>query len=913
MLVALLLTVLLGEPPLEAWPRVRDAFPELAGARVELSEPGRLVVRLPRDELDPAVYDAVLAALVPHSPTRILTLEVLGPSGVDLAPAPLSSQQITRLSQLWRAEHRPRSAGRQLDDEPAGTLDGVRVAVSAGHGTRWDDGWSFQRSVSHQLREDLHTNAIVLRHLAPMLERAGAEVVLVRERSGHPQRIVVDNDGNGTAGTYREEGEWLDGSAAGHGGTYRYAWVHPDGGARAIWQFAVTRSEEVPLYVWYRAGTNRSGDARFEIEHAGGTDHVEIDQRRLDSRWRYLGTFPFVRSRPATVTLTNVGSDTESVVVADAVRLAGGAGFADYGGGVSGRARWQQSASTFVIEEEVPALVTNETSDVNVRPSVALWQGADLFVSVHTNAAGGRGTSSFVYSSAVAYPGFDPNRATPLPPGTLELQEAVHSSMLETFRARWDSEWNDRGLWGAAFGELRPLHHAWQADPSVVVPATLVEIAFHDNPEDAFFLREDKFRRDAARAILRGIIQFVHRDAPVAAVVPPSPPSEVVARQTAWGVELSWRATPDPVDAAAAAEWYEVEIASDGWSFGVPMRTVDTRVELRGLSTCDTVVARVVAGNGGGRSMPSRAAVARVMSSGPRVLWVDGVRRLHRTAEDAPAGPNTAARVVSDLSAALGGGLGIDSARVETIASGAVSLADWDVVLWSTGETSSYDGTLRPAEQAAVALFLGGGGALALSGAEIGWDLVERGDTADQAFFADVLHAAYVDDDADAFEVVRHADATWLPDLSLSLDDGTGVSYRVEFPDVLAAYGGSVAELAYPSGGVAALRAVGAGRLFLAGFPLEAIETGDQRRAVIEAVISNPVDAPVPQPICGIAYGEPAGSDGGPAGPDGGQGGDDTGGLPSEVEGGCGCAGASAVVWWLALVPLAGRRQRARA
>ena len=903
--------------PSPGFETVRAAFvgavPGLADASIEVLPENHLRLRLTtRERLAPEACDDLMAAVLTTLPAGSWSVIVVGPEGEDLTPVPLPPEQVERLTGSWRA-NRPRAAVTlQAPVGPTGALSGLRIALSAGHGLQYaSSSWSFQRSLVNNLIEDVHDNEIVFRHLAPMLEAAGADVVLVRERSPYPERVVVDNDGNGTAGTYSEIGTWITGAYPGHGGTYRYAFTAAAGGGRATWQFPIVRPDDLPVYVWYVALDNRSPAAHYEVDHAAGTTVVAVDQRRDDARWHYLGTFPFVPGRPAAVHVDNSGEDTGTMVIADAVRLGGGDGFADFGGGPSHAQRWRQCAAAYAVEEEVPTATLSGTNDVNVRPALALWQGVDLYVAVHTNAGGGSGTSSFVYSNAVAYPGFDPDRSTPVPPGTLALQEAIHSSLMQTFRANWDSAWQDRGMYGADFGELRPLTQAWVNDSHVVVPATLVEIAFHDDPGDAAYLREDRFRADAARAIYRGILNYAHANNPAAAIPTPLPPKDLVAHLGVRGVELSWAATPDPIDPSVAATRYDVEVSRDGWAFTSVRSTADLSVAVNGLSTCETSAFRVVAGNDGGVSQPSRPVFVRVNREVPRLLWVDGDRRLQRTALDRPEGPNTAARMMADLKAAQQGGLIVESARAEAVAQGTVALTDYDAVVWTTGETSSMDSALTSEEQAAIEAYLAAGGALAISGAEIGWDLFERGSAADQSFYTDVLKASFVADAAGTYDVTPASDALWLAGLAaFGFDDGTGQSFRVEYPDVIAPLGNAVAELTYATGGVAAISSAGAGRLFYAGFPLETIEVDGARQDLMIRLVAALLGGAGSVPICGQPYGEPlddgSQTDGGDSG-----GGENPGG-DADVGGGCHCTASQLPAGLVEILLALGLRRRRR-
>jgi|GEM_PF-980535 len=69
----------------------------------------------------------------------------------------------------------------------------------------------------------------------------------------------------------------------------------------------------------------------------------------------------------------------------------------------------------------------------------------------------------------------------------------------------------------------------------------------------------------------------------------------------------------------------------------------------------------------------------------------------------------------------------------------AAEMAMFESVVWLTGD--DYTTTLTAADEAQIAAFLGGGGRLFLSGQDIGFDIYTS------AFYADYLHAVYVQDD----------------------------------------------------------------------------------------------------------------------------------------------------------------------
>ncbi len=106
--------------------------------------------------------------------------------------------------------------------------------------------------------------------------------------------------------------------------------------------------------------------------------------------------------------------------------------------------------------------------------------GADLFLSLHANAGGGRGFESFVYS------GLGPGDAA------VRMQQYLHEEIMAAIGG-----WNivDRGLKRAAFYVLR--HNP--------APAVLIESLFLDNEREAGIWREEMFIKQLAAGVTGGI------------------------------------------------------------------------------------------------------------------------------------------------------------------------------------------------------------------------------------------------------------------------------------------------------------------------------------------------------------------------------------------------------------------------
>ena len=93
-------------------------------------------------------------------------------------------------------------------------LSGRHIALWQSHGMYYDidaERWQWQRPCLFQTVEDMFTQSFVLPFLVPMLENAGAYVLLPRERDIQKNEVIADNDGSheayGTA-SYEENGKW---------------------------------------------------------------------------------------------------------------------------------------------------------------------------------------------------------------------------------------------------------------------------------------------------------------------------------------------------------------------------------------------------------------------------------------------------------------------------------------------------------------------------------------------------------------------------------------------------------------------------------------------------------------------------------------------------------------------------------
>jgi hypothetical protein len=885
----LLAVLLAGPTPLERAQGLWSAIPEgttLKGLELALGgtegvEPARtVVVRLGMPlhalrNLDHATFEIIVHQIgwtLEPLGWRDLRIQTWDPSVggfVPLAaflpeiPAPrketvLSGEEAPPLSEAYVGQ--PPAPGQ---GQPQGALSGKTVYVSAGHGWLWNGyAWRTQRPSYPQppyvgpIIEDHNNAEAVDQYLLQYLWNAGAQVWPVRERDMNgAQRIVNNDDGTG----YAEQGSWATGSLPGYdpdvpGHTYRYAAsVSGAATATAIWKMTPSVDGRYAVYVWYQPGSNRVSDARYTVHHAGGKTAVTVDQRHHGLTWHYIGTYGFRAGEEARITLTNQSSAAGQVVIADAVRFGGGT-FDDLTGIETAapyppdKPWWEVAAFYYTQRMGVDPEDYLDFNDVIARPIYARWEHAGtgddaVYVSWHTNGFNGyqqviSGTISYVYNGEVI--------TRPVTPGSAELRDAIHTELVHDVRAGWDPDWQDLGQRTLNLGELREL---WDDDPSVRMPGALIEIAFHDHPEDTDALKEPQFELLVARAVYQGIVKyFEQRDGADLALLPEPPTHLAVQNVGAGRARASWQASPiDAVGLAGdLATGYRIYTSPDGlgWSDGVSVGAA-TSYTLTGLSEGGLLFVRVTATNDGGESFPTETLGVRVGDNAGTLL-VNGFDRLNRTMlvpeTDPVEGDNM--RMFLDrmnrYDYVVQHGevmpYPFDSANNEAVKEGAVHLSEYALVDWILGEESAPDQTLDATERALLTDFLHDGGALFLSGTEVGWHLDGQG--GDPAFYNDVLRADYVGDDAGTYQVAP-ASGSVFAGLASFRFDAPGM-YDADYPDQLAPINGSVAALTYQggAGGTAAVQyADGCQRLVYFGFPFETIRP-DQRSAVMDRALS---------------------------------------------------------------------------
>ncbi|MDR2065585.1 MAG: xanthan lyase [Prevotellaceae bacterium] len=230
-------------------------------------------------------------------------------------------------------------------------LQNRHIAMWQSHGWYYEQKlarWEWQRSRIFQTVEDLFTQSFVLPYLTPMLENAGANVLLPRERDIQTNEVIVDNDGSSSLSKYIEKNSkeaWNTPADSGFAhvkefyvenenpfrmGTYKQIETvrDDDDESYAEWIPEIPEDGRYAVYVSYKTLKNSSDNATYTVFHKGGETKFTVNQTMGGGTWIYLGTFAFDKGCNDNfgVRLSNVAKKRNKIITADAVKFGGGMG-----------------------------------------------------------------------------------------------------------------------------------------------------------------------------------------------------------------------------------------------------------------------------------------------------------------------------------------------------------------------------------------------------------------------------------------------------------------------------------------------------------------------------------------------------------------------------------------------------------
>lgn len=668
------LTRITGREVAGSWVRIQRV--KSSRSRVQLYASVGLSYYPFREENVQAIYDSV-RALLPAS-FRKARIELYTDGRLIEELIPLACRTVQPRRRRDRVVPFVNPSARPLVSPldrrtPSAGLAGRHIALWQSHGRYFDQRegrWCWQRARFWQTCEDLYTQSYVLPFLVPMLENAGACVLLPRERDWQSHEVLADND---AAESYREENGdagwsggdvgfahrqqvYLTGENPFLQGTTRHVRSITTGAeSRAVWRVDIPERGEYALYVSYDSTPGSVDDALYTVRHLGGESRFAVNQTMGGGTWVYLGRFLFDAGEQEAVVLSNRSRRAGGIVSADAVKIGGGYGnvaraAADtlarpgglYRAETSGMPRFCEGARYWLqwagFDESVYTPKGDRDDYKDDFMSRALWVNAlmggserlrdsaglgiplDLALAFHSD-SGVRDGDETIGTLGIFFTrdkngrfegGADRYRSR-------DLTDLVMTQVVGDIRRTCEPEWRRRGLWNRSYYEARVPN----------VPTMLLELLSHQNFADMRYGNDPRFKFLVSRAVYKGILKHVAAQYGRPYVVQPLPVSSFAVRLGDGDqVELSWLPTVDSLEPTAAPSGYMVYTRRGDEGFDNGRYTAEPRFVTE--QEPDVLYSyRITALNDGGESFPSETlAACRASEERGRVLVVNGFDRV---------------------------------------------------------------------------------------------------------------------------------------------------------------------------------------------------------------------------------------------------------------------------------------------
>ncbi|MBQ1209377.1 MAG: xanthan lyase [Bacteroidales bacterium] len=537
-------------------------------------------------------------------------------------------------------------------------LEGRHIALWNSHGLYFNAkhySWLWQRAPLFGTLEDLFTSSYVLPYLVPMLENAGAVVMLPRERDLSNYEYIIDNDSSATSrpsALPKMEGNWTvcsqgfaDTKETYTGtdnpfsmGTAVSIKSSKKANASITWESPRCQKGRYAIYISYASLPESCRQVHYVVHHRGGSSHFRINQKMGGGTWIYLGDFDW--DEHCRVVLDN-GCKEKGIITADAVKIGGGMGNIERERLVSGKARFAEGARYWLQWAGADSTVYSQNRDSSDYRDDFMSRGAwvawlsggsranpglyvppktpddkpqtprpgkaipiDLSLAFHTN-AGIHGADSTYGTLAIYTLKCEKSQILPSGENRLcqrEFADLVQTQLVDDIRRSMHPQWRRKGLWNRSYSESR----------TPQVPAMLLELLSHQNYNDMKLGLDPHFKFLASRSVYKGILKYLSARYGVNYIVQPLPVRSFSALLTKDDcVELSWKETVDSLEPTAQATHFLLQRRVDDGCFdnGEPLIvSADEQGVYRhriALEKGHRYAFRIMAYNQGGKSFPS--------------------------------------------------------------------------------------------------------------------------------------------------------------------------------------------------------------------------------------------------------------------------------------------------------------------
>lgn len=650
-----------------------------------------------RDESVRSVYDIVRSMTPQQYREKRLRIvsngtiieEFVPPLATEAKPLPDDSKRARK-----RKEVSPDNFVYNLSKPhiPTKGLINRHIALWQSHGYYYEQSllrWEWQRARIFQTVEDLYTQSYVLPFLVPMLENAGATVMMPRERDFQTNEVICDFDMKNSgyseiSGEYKWDNSGIPGFAKSK--DYYLSGENPfkEGYSRivntikkgqessAFWAAKVPVEGNYAVYISYQSVPNSTKNAIYKVLHSGGETIFRVNQTIGGGTWIYLGTFRF-KADPSLeqgVLLSNITGENGEYITADAVKFGGGMGNIARGPSQGGIIPNRKSSSNEPLEVFIPSFNPDPVTSGYPRytEGARYWlQWAGFNDSIYTPNQNSndynddymsRGKWVNVLSGGSAMNPGENGYKVPLDlafafhtdAGTTLNDSIVGTLGIYTRFSQGSTKYPDGSdrfvsryltdlIQTQIVEDIKYLHEPiWQRrgiwdrsyseSRSPVVPTMLLELLSHQNFADMRYGLDPQFRFDVSRSIYKGMLRFLSVKYGEPYIVQPLPVKNFTLNSDENSVSLQWEESIDPLEPTANANKYIVYTRLDDRAFdnGVITERPEFITQIKPGVIYSFKVAAV---NDGGESFPSEIlSVYNAPDPKGKVLIINGFDRV---------------------------------------------------------------------------------------------------------------------------------------------------------------------------------------------------------------------------------------------------------------------------------------------
>ncbi len=570
---------------------------------------------------------------------------------------------------------KPLTSNQSLPYKPTKGLINKHIALWSSHGRYFnpnENRWEWQRPRLYGISEDTYTASMVLPFLLPMLENAGANVLLPKERDIQHHEVIVDNDYSSddlSYFSYRNSSKcnWQKDSLGYKAirtiisnntnpfkeGSHLSIKTRKNDTAQVVWAPFIPETGYYAVYVSYHTTENSCQEAIYTVHHSGGKTDFKVNQTMGGGTWVYLGTFHFLKGLNTgigKVTLSNKGKN--GIITADAVKFGGGMGCIGRPAGkdssgivyapsklpkyLEGARYWLQMAgyhdSIFSTNKGLNeynddfmsrALWVNNLIGGSMRSANTIGKNIplDLALALHSDAGYNKNDTYIGSLGIYMTKNYSKYAANQDRIASRDLSDLILTQVINDIHASFDSIWPRRKLCDESYHEARVPE----------VPTMLFEMLSHQNFKDMTIALDPKFRFVFSRAIYKGIIKYLSSQYDEQLQIQPLPVNNFsieFLNEEENQVLLSWKNQEDPLEPTANAKKYILYTAIGNNGFDNGDLIEDNNVIIN-IEPGKIYRFKVTAVNDGGESFPSEIlSVGKAINEKERVLIVNGFTRV---------------------------------------------------------------------------------------------------------------------------------------------------------------------------------------------------------------------------------------------------------------------------------------------